>query len=173
MNVKQPLFDEVLQKGIEVLGLSNSVYDFHKSKFKNYCILYCGRLLFSAYQTTSDQHKKPISLLTYAYAAGTFCRFLVDFTEQENPANTILSIITRNPFHNDEKLTGILLSSECNVLHEQYYRCRNTTVDETLRMCRTKEISLKMDGRLDEVMSILYALFLLGAHSQAIAAFRK
>ena len=110
MNVKQPLFYEILQNGIDVLGLSCTISDLHNTRFKDFCILYCEKLLFGAYNTNIDKHKGPLCTLTYAYSSGTFCRFLVDFMEEKDQHirfNNTLSIISRNPFHNDEKQDGI------------------------------------------------------------------
>lgn len=176
MNVKQPLFYEILQNGIDVLGLSCTISDLHNTRFKDFCILYCEKLLFGAYNTNIDKHKGPLSTLTYAYSSGTFCRFLVDFMEEKDQHirfNNTLSIISRNPFHNDEKLIGMLLNCDGDKVKELYCQCRDLIVEETLRLCRKKEISLKMDGKIEDVMTVFYALFVLGAHTEVLKVFDK
>jgi hypothetical protein len=44
MNVKQPLFYEILQNGIDVLGISCTISDLHNTRFKDYGTLYCEKL---------------------------------------------------------------------------------------------------------------------------------
>ena len=176
MNVKQPLFCEILQNGIDVLGLSCTLSDLHDTKFKDYGRLYCEKLLIGAYNTTVDKHRGPISTLAYAYASGTFCRFLVDFSEEENPHvkfNNTIHLISRNPFLNDDKLIGMLLNCDGDNVKEKYCQCRDLIVEETLRLCRKKEIILKMDGKIEDVMTVFYALFVLGAHTEVLKVFDK
>ena len=176
MNVKQPLFDEILQNGIDVLGLSCTLSDLQNTRFKDYCVLYCEKLLFGAYNTTIDKHKGPISTLTYAYASGVFCRFLVDFMDENDKHmrfNKAFSIISLNPFHNDEKLIGMLLNCGGDDVKKEHCQCRDLIVEETLRLCRRKEISLKMDGKIEDVMTVFYALFILGAHTEILKVFDK
>jgi hypothetical protein len=101
---------------------------------------------------------------------------LVDFSEEENPHmkfNNTIHLISRNPSLNDDKLIGMLLNCDGDKVKEKYCQCRDLIVEETLHLCRKKEISLKMDGKIEDVMTVFYALFVLGAHTEVLKIFDK
>ena len=72
MNIKQPLFDNLVENGIQVLGLPSHLPSFHNSEYKFYATLFCGQLLRDTYNSKGDSLKYPNILLKNAFASGIF-----------------------------------------------------------------------------------------------------
>ena len=171
MNIKQPLFDNLIENGIQVLGLPSHLPSFHNSEYKFYATLFCGQLLRDTYNSKGDSLKYPNILLKNAFASGVFARFLIECmlegNEDEKLQNTV-GIITSNSFHNEEKLIGLLLDAGNEELKNLYTASRDLTIEETLNLTYRMDSEIRMDGRLDEIMTTLYAVFLLGAHTDIL-----
>lgn len=171
MNIKHTLFDAIVENGIQVLCLPSNLPSFHDSKYKFYATLYCGQLLRDTYNSKGNSFKYPNTLLKNAYASGVFTRFLMECMlegdEDEKLQNTI-RIITSNSFHNEEKLIGLLLDAGSEELKKLYAASRDLIIEETLHLTYQMGSEIGMDGRLEDIMSALYAAFLLGAHTDIL-----
>ena len=99
MNIKQPLFDNLVENGIQVLGLPSHLPSFHNSEYKFYATLFCGQLLRDTYNSKGDTFKFPNILLKNAFASGVFARFLMECmlegNENEKLQNTVVIIETK------------------------------------------------------------------------------
>lgn len=171
MNIKNSLFDCIVENGIKILDLSTNLPAFHDSKYKFFAVFYCGQLLIDTYNLKGDYFKVPDTILKNAYASGVFARFLLecmnDGDECENVQNTI-KIITSNTFHNEEKMIGLLLDAGGDKLNTLYTDSRDLIIHESIYLTHQMNNEIKMDGRLDEIMTTLYAVFLLGAHTNIL-----
>ena len=171
MNIKQSLFDAIVETGIQVLKLPSTLPLFHDSEYKFYATFYCGQLLRDTYNSKGDSLKYPNILLKNAYASGVFARFLMECMlegdEDEKLRNTI-GIITSNSFHNEEKLIGLLLDAGSETLKDRYVSSRDVIIEHTINLTYQLNSEIRMDGRLDDIMSTLYAAFLLGAHTDIL-----
>ena len=171
MNIKRPLFDAIIETGIQSLGLPSTLPLFHDSEYKFYATFYCGQLLRDTYNSKGDSLKYPNILIKNAYASGVFARFLMkcmlEGDEDEKLQNTI-GIITSNSFHNEEKLIGLLLNAGSEELKARYTTSRDVIIEHTISLTYQMNSEIRMDGRLDDIMSTLYAVFLLGAHTDIL-----
>ncbi len=171
MNIKNSLFDCLVENAIKVLDLPTNLPAFHNSKYKFFAVFYCGQLLVDTYNLKGDYFKVPDTILKNAYASGVFARFLLecmsDGDECENVQNTI-KIITSNTFHNEEKMIGLLLDAGGDKLNTLYTSSRDLIIHESICLTHQMNSEIKMDGRLDEIMTTLYAVFLIGAHTDIL-----
>ena len=92
---------------------------------------------------------------------------MLEGNENEKLQNTV-GIITSNSFHNEEKLIGLLLDAGNEELKNLYIASRDLTIEETLNLTYQMGSEIRMDGRLDEIMTTLYAVFLMGAHTDIL-----
>lgn len=176
MNIKNSLFDSIVENGIKVLNLPANQPSFHDSEYKYFAVFYCGQLLRDTYNSKGDTLKKADVILKNAYASGVFTRFLLECMSEgdecEKVQNTI-KIITNNTFHNEEKMIGLLLDAGGDKLNTLYTASRDLIIQESIYLTHQMNSEIKMDGRLDEIMTTLYAVFLLGAHTDILKDIKK
>ena len=164
MYIKQPLFDHIIENSCpaDLLSANPSLHD---SEYKYFMMSFCGQLLIETYNSKGDTFKYPNILLKNAYAAGVFTRFLMQQmsdTDLYEKTQNIIQIITNNVFHNEEKLIGLLLDSGGENLRKNYISLRDPILENLTYQMHSE---IRMDGRLDVIMTTLYATFLLGVYS--------
>ena len=92
---------------------------------------------------------------------------MLEGDEDEKLQNTV-RIITSNSFHNEEKMIGLLLDAGSEELKKLYAASRDLIIEETLHLTYQMGSEIGMGGRLEDIMSALYAAFLLGAHTDIL-----
>ena len=65
-------------------------------------------------------------------------------------------------------MIGLLLDAGSEELKKLYAASRDLIIEETLHLTYQMGSEIRMDGRLDEIMTTLYAVFLLGAHTDIL-----
>ena len=176
MNIKNSLFDRIVENGITVLDLPTNLPAFHNSRYGYFAVFYCGQLLIDTYNLKGNYFKEPDMILKNAYASGVFTRLLFECMsdcDECEKTQSIIKIITNNTFHNEEKMIGILLDTGGDKLNMLYTSSRDLIIQESICLTHQTNTEIKIDGRLDEIMTILYSMFLLGAHTDILKDIKK
>ena len=82
MNIKRPLFDAIIETGIQSLGLPSTLPLFLDSEYKFYAIFYCGQLLRDTYNSKGDSLKYPNILIKNARILPNTGVFLLVFIKR-------------------------------------------------------------------------------------------
>lgn len=164
MNINARLFNEIIEKVGSVLTDTTDLLDITKGFYRSLAMNYCPDLLVKTYNATKEEFKTPEKILELSFAAGYFVKFLNTMSSGEEGLKyaNISSLLSNCTLTVDSMMVGMLLNGYATKAREDFKIIRSLAVEECLNLTHQKSLTIGDEGILKDMMTVLYAIFLLG-----------